>query len=93
MEGFGEKSWQNLSESLNRARNTTLPRLIYGLGIENIGVANAKLLCRHFDYDIKALQNASQEELSEIDGIGEVIAGSIYDFFTMKRQGSSLTIC
>lgn len=90
MEGFGEKSWQNLSESLNRARNTTLPRLLYGLGIENIGVANAKLLCRHFDHDLKALQNASQEELSEIDGIGEVIAGSIYDFFHDEKAGEEL---
>lgn len=85
MEGFGEKSWQNLSESLDRARNTTLPRLIYGLGIENIGVANAKLLCRQFDYDINALRNASQEELAAIDGIGEVIAGSIYDFFHNEK--------
>lgn len=90
MEGFGEKSWQNLSESLNRARNTTLPRLIYGLGIENIGVANAKLLCRQFDYDINALKNASVEELAEIDGIGEVIAGSIYDFFHSEKSMEQL---
>lgn len=90
MEGFGEKSWQNLSESLNRARNTTLPRLIYGLGIENIGVANAKLLCRQFDYDINALKNASVEELAEIDGIGEVIAGSIYDFFHSEKAMEQL---
>lgn len=90
MEGFGEKSWQNLSEGLNKARNTTLPRLLYGLGIENIGVANAKLLCRHFGYDLKALQNASQEELSEIDGIGEVIAGSIYDFFHDEKAKEQL---
>lgn len=90
MEGFGEKSWQNLSESLNRARNITLPRLIYGLGIENIGVANAKLLCRQFDYDINALKNASVEELAEIDGIGEVIAGSIYDFFHSEKAMEQL---
>lgn len=91
MEGFGEKSWQNLSESLNRARNTTLPRLIYGLGIENIGVANAKLLCRQFDYDLEALKNASQEELAEIDGIGGVIAKSIYDFFHHEKTMEQLT--
>lgn len=90
MEGFGEKSWRNLSESLDRARNTTLPRLIYGLGIENIGVANAKLLCRQFDYDLKALQNASQEELAAIDGIGEVIAKSIYDFFHDEKAMEQL---
>ncbi len=91
MEGFGEKSWQNLSESLDRARNTTLPRLIYGLGIENIGVAKAKLLCRQFDYDLNALRNASLEELAAIDGIGEVIAKSIYDFFHHEKAMEQLS--
>lgn len=81
MEGFGEKSYNNLMESIEKSRDTTLPRVIYGLGIENVGVANAKLLCRHFRYSIEALQTADVEELSEIDGIGGVIAGSIYEFF------------
>lgn len=81
MEGFGEKSFQNLKESLERARRTTMPRLLYGLGIENVGVANAKMLCRHFHYDLQALKEASEEELAEIDGVGGVIAGSIYAYF------------
>ena len=81
MEGFGEKSYNNLIESIEKSRDTTLPRVIYGLGIENVGVANAKLLCRHFRFSIEALRAADVEELSAIDGIGEVIAGSIYDFF------------
>ena len=81
MEGFGEKSYNNLMESIEKSRDTTLPRVIYGLGIENVGVANAKLLCRHFRFSIEALRAADVEELSAIDGIGEVIAGSIYDFF------------
>lgn len=81
MEGFGEKSYNNLIESVERARDTTLPRIIYGLGIENVGVANAKLLCRHFRFSLEALRAADVEELSAIDGIGEVIAGSIYEFF------------
>ncbi|MBD5490524.1 MAG: NAD-dependent DNA ligase LigA, partial [Lachnospiraceae bacterium] len=81
MEGFGEKSYNNLIESIEKSRDTTLPRVIYGLGIENVGVANAKLLCRHFRFSIEALRAADVEELSTIDGIGEVIAGSIYDFF------------
>lgn len=81
MEGFGEKSYNNLIESIEKSRDTTLPRVIYGLGIENVGVANAKLLCRHFRFSIEALREADVEELSAIDGIGEVIAGSIYDFF------------
>ncbi len=81
MDGFGEKSYQNLSESLERARETTLPRLIYGLGIENVGVANAKMLCRYFHNDLAALREASTEELAQIDGVGEVIARSIHAFF------------
>ena len=90
MEGFGEKSWQNLSESLERARKTTLPRLLYGLGIENVGVANAKMLCRYFQYDLQALRNASAEELAEIDGVGEVIALSIYDYFHNEKKMEQL---
>lgn len=74
MEGFGEKSCQNLLDSIDKARTTTLPRVIYALGIANIGVANAKLLCRHFDYDMDKLCNADAQELSAIDGVGEVIA-------------------
>ena len=81
MDGFGEKSYANLRESIEEARNTTLPRVVYGLGIENVGVANAKLLCRHFHFSIKALREAEMEELSAIDGIGGVIAGSIYEYF------------
>lgn len=85
MEGFGEKSFRNLTESLERARKTTLPRLIYGLGIENVGVANAKMLCRYFKYDLQALKEASEEELAEIDGVGEVIARSIYAYFHEEK--------
>lgn len=76
MEGFGEKSYANLVDSIEKARNTTLPRLIYGLGIANIGLVNAKMLCRHFDYDLDALQSAKEEELSDIEGVGDVIAGA-----------------
>lgn len=90
MEGFGEKSWQNLSESLERARKTTLPRLLYGLGIENVGVANAKMLCRYFQYDLQALRDASAEELAQIDGVGEVIAQSIYDYFHGEKTVAQL---
>jgi NAD-dependent DNA ligase len=74
MEGFGEKSYQNLIDSIERARRTTLPRVIYGLGIANIGSANAKMLCRFFDHDLKRMQEADVETLSAIDGVGEVIA-------------------
>ncbi len=90
MEGFGEKSYRNLQESLERARNTTLPRLVYGLGIENIGVANAKMLCRYFQFDLTKLRNASTEELAEIDGIGEVIALSVRAFFDEEKNREQL---
>lgn len=90
MEGFGEKSFENLMESLERARKTTLPRLLYGLGIENVGVANAKMLCRHFRYDLQALREATEEELAEIDGVGEVIARSIYAYFHEEKAGEQL---
>ena len=90
MEGFGEKSYRNLTESIETARNTTLPRVIYGLGIENIGVANAKILCRNFRFSLDAMREASVEELSDIDGIGEVIAGGIYEFFHNKERMEQL---
>ena len=80
MEGFGEKSYANLMDSIEKARNTTLPRLIYGLGIANIGLVNAKMLCRHFDYDLDALQRAKEEELSDIEGVGDVIAGAFVSY-------------
>lgn len=80
MEGFGEKSYAKLMESIERARNTTLPRLIYALGIANIGVANAKMLCRYFDYDLKRMQEADAETLSAIEGVGEVIAAAFVNY-------------
>ena len=90
MEGFGEKSYRNLMESIETARNTTLPRIIYGLGIENIGVANAKMLCRSFRFSLDAMREASVEELSDIDGIGEVIATGIYEFFRNRERMEQL---
>ncbi len=80
MEGFGEKSYQNLIDSINNARKTSLPRVIYGLGIANIGVANAKMLCKYFDYDLERMQKADVETLSAIEGIGEVIASAYVDY-------------
>lgn len=90
MEGFGEKSYQNLAQSIEKARDTTLPRLIYGLGIENIGAANAKMLCRHFGFSLEAIRSATMEELSDIDGIGEVIASGICAFFRNEEKMEKL---
>ncbi len=80
MEGFGEKSYRNLTDSIEKARETTLPRLVYGLGIANIGVANAKVLCRYFDYDFERMQKADVETLSAIEGVGEVIASAYVEY-------------
>lgn len=81
MEGFGQKSYDNLMESLERAKETTLPRVIYSLGIANIGLANAKVICRHFDNDLDGIRHASLEEVSDIDTIGPVIAGNLVAYF------------
>ncbi len=81
MEGYGEKSYQNLMDSVERARTTTLPRLIYGLGIANIGLSNAKILCREFDEDLDRMRQADAEEISQIPGIGDVIAHAFVSYF------------
>ncbi len=84
MEGFGEKSYANLMESIEKARKTTLPKVIYSLGIANIGLVNAKMLCRQYDDKLDALMCADVEELSAIDGVGEVIATAFVDY--MKKE-------
>ncbi|MCD8363924.1 MAG: NAD-dependent DNA ligase LigA [Lachnospiraceae bacterium] len=81
MEGFGEKSYENLIGSAEKARRTTLSRVIYSLGISNIGLANAKLLCREYQDDLTRLRSASAEELSGIPGIGGVIGASVEEYF------------
>lgn len=86
MEGFGEKSYNKMQASIEKARTTTLPKLIYSLGITNIGLANAKIICKEFDYDIEKMKMASPEELSAIDGVGEVIANAFVDYFKDERH-------
>ena len=86
MEGFGEKSYQKLITSIEQARKVTLPKLIFSLGIANIGLANAKVICRYFKNDIDAMRHADVEELSQIDGIGEVIARAFVDYFAKEEN-------
>ena len=90
MDGFGEKSHQNLMESIDRSRKTTLARVIYALGIPNIGAANAKLLCRFFNYDLKRLKEANEEEIASIEGIGDVIAASVVNYFEEEANKTAL---
>lgn len=82
MEGFGQKSYDNLMENLEKARTTTLPKALYGLGIPGIGLANAKLICRHFDQDMAQIMEASEEEVSGIDGIGPALAKNLAAYFS-----------
>ena len=86
LEGFGEKSYRNLAASAEKARNTTLPRVIYALGIANIGLANAKVICKEFRYDVEAMLKATEEELNEIPGVGGVIAKAFVDYFASERH-------
>ncbi len=90
MDGFGEKSYANMHDSIEKSRNTSPVRLIYSLGILNVGLSNAKVLCRHFDNDLDRIMNAGMEELSAIDGIGEVIAGSIVSYFADEQNRTAL---
>ncbi len=86
MEGFGQKSYDNLIAAVGRASDTTLPRVIYGLGIAGIGLANAKMLCRTFRSDFVRMRNASKEELIAVDGIGEVLADAWITYFSLAEN-------
>ena len=90
MEGFGEKSCQNLLDSIEKARDTSLPKLIYSLGIANIGLANAKMLCREYQYDLEKLLSADAESLSRIDGVGSVIAEAFVSYFADQKNREQL---
>ena len=81
MEGFGEKSYENLIASIERARTTTLAKVIYSLGIPNVGLSGAKLICRRFGDEVDEVLGADEEALAAIDGIGAVIAGNFVKYF------------
>lgn len=86
MEGFGAKSFQNLMDALEQAKNTTLPRYLYAIGIAGIGVANAKVLCKAFDNDFEKIKSATREEFADVDGIGEVLADGIVSYFSDEKK-------
>ena len=86
MEGFGEKSYRKLIESVEKARTTTLPRVVYSLGIAGIGLANAKVICRELKYDVEALLMVTEEELNEIQGVGEVLAKAFTGYFSDAKH-------
>ena len=90
MEGFGEKSYENLVQAAKHASHTTLPRLIYGLGIAGIGLANAKMICKHFRYELGAMRKADSEDLCSIDGIGMVLADAWVKYFKEEKNNEAL---
>ena len=90
MEGFGQKSYDNLMQSIEKAQDTTLVRILYGIGIAGIGLANAKVLCKHFDYDLEKIMSASKEDISAIEGMGEVLATTIVDWLSKEENKAVL---
>ena len=86
MEGFGEKSYQNLIASVEKAKTAELPNFIYALGINHVGLRNAKLLCKEFDYDLEKIKEATEEELVQVEGFGEIIAHSIAYYFRQEAH-------
>lgn len=90
MEGLGQKSYENLAASIEKARKTTPARLLYSLGIPGVGAANARLICRHFQDDLEKIWQAGPEEISEIEGVGPVIAGNIAEYFSRENNKKQL---
>ncbi len=86
MEGFGEKSYEKLITAIEKSKKTTLSRLLYALGIENIGVSTAKLICKYFNNDIEKIKNVDEETLSAIDGIGPIIAKGYVNYFSKEEN-------
>jgi len=90
MEGFGEKSFDNLMTALENARHTTLARVLFALGIPGIGVAGGKLLAKYFKNDLNLLRQATEEDFTEIEGIGSVMAHDIYGYFQNEKKMEEL---
>lgn len=88
--GFGEKSFDNIISAVNKSRKTNVIRILYSLGILNVGLSNAKIICEEFSYDINKIRNATEEELNNIDGVGPVIAKSIIDYFNNDVNNTHL---
>ncbi len=90
MEGFGERSFRKLQASIEKAREVSIAKFVYSLGILNVGLANAKLICRHCGNDMEAVRHAGRDELVEIEGIGEVIADSVVAYFADEKNAGIL---
>ena len=90
MEGMGRRSCDKLLEAVERSRDTTLPRVLGAVGIPGIGVSNARILCSHYQDDPDKIRAASAEELSQVPGIGPVLAENIRRYLDDERTSSAL---
>ncbi len=86
MDGFGEKSYQNIVKAIEDSRNVPLERVVYALGIKGFGLSMAKLVCRQYPYRITQMQQLTEEQLTNIEGIGEKLAKSFVDFFAAEKN-------
>lgn len=86
LEGFGEKSYNKLISSIDKSRKTNLYRLLYGLGIEGIGVANSKVIARYFNFDLDKIKRATEDEMQEIEGVGQVLAKTFVKYFENEEN-------
>lgn len=84
--GFGKKSFDKMMDSIEKSRNTQAYRVIYGLGILNVGLTNAKMITKAFDNDLDQLIHTSKDELMKIEGIGEIIAYSFVNYFNNEKN-------
>lgn len=90
MDGFGERSYEKLITALENSRQTTLAKFIYSLGISNIGLSNAKMICNALGNDLEHIRHATVEELTAIDGVGDVIAQSFADYFASPEHNKTV---
>ena len=88
MEGLGKKSFTKLMKSIEKSKEVALANFIYALGIAQVGLGTAKLICRHFNNDLETMMSASQEELTAIDGVGPVIAEEFAAYFSLEANKS-----
>lgn len=86
MDGFGEKSFDNLTTAIEKSKKVSLENFINALGINHVGLSNAKLLCKYFDYNIEKMVTADEEELASIEGFGEVISHSVHSYFSNEQN-------
>ena len=90
MEGFGEKSYDNIIASVEASRKVEPAAVLYGLGIPHIGVSNAKMLCKAFDQDLDKVRNATVDDLVVIDGMAEKRAVPFVEYFQNKENSDAL---